>query len=365
MKPDNKPLTKSPYQNLLNKISKQYIKGQTHAVLSVNESIINTNWNIGKYIVEYEQGGKQKAQYGAKLLENLSKDLTLRHGRGFSRSNLNYMRLFYLLFPICETLSHKLSWSHYCELVKIDDELERSFYYQQNLLENWGVRELRRQKDSSLFLRLTSSKDKKKVLTLSKKGQIIETPEDLIKDAYVFEFLKIPEPYIISEKELETRLIDNLQNFLLELGKGFTFVGRQYRIIINNNVYRVDLVFYHRILRCFVLIDLKINEVKHGDIGQMNMYMGYFNKEENDESDNPPIGIILSKEKDELLVEYATYGMNSQLFVSKYQLYLPNKEELRQLLNNQLTDLNMNKIEERKKLLNKKSKKINGKKRSS
>jgi hypothetical protein len=184
------------YQNLLNKISQHYVEGQTLAVLSVNETIININWNIGKYIVEYEQGGKQKAQYGTKLLENLSKDLTLRHGRGFSRSNLNYMRLFYLLFPICETLSHKLSWSHYCELVKIEDELERSFYYQQNLLENWGVRELRRQKDTALFLRLAAAKDKSKVLALAKKGQIIETPEDLIKDVYVFEFLKIPEPYI-------------------------------------------------------------------------------------------------------------------------------------------------------------------------
>jgi predicted nuclease of restriction endonuclease-like (RecB) superfamily len=332
------------YQDLLDKISQHYIQGQVRAVLSINESIINTNWNIGKHIVEYEQEGKQKAKYGAKLLENLSKDLTLRHGRGFSRSSLNYMRLFYLFFPICETLSHKLSWSHYCELVKIEDKLERSFYYQQNLLENWGVRELRRQKDVGLFLRIASSKNKDKVLALAKKGQIIETPEDIIKDVYVFEFLKIPEPYIISENELETQLIDNLQKFLLELGKGFTFVGRQYRIIINNTAYWVDLVFYHRILRCFVLIDLKINEVKHGDIGQMNMYMGYFDKEETAEGDNPPIGIILSKGKDELLVEYATYGMSSQLFVSKYQLFLPNKEELRQLLNNQLSDLNTKKI---------------------
>jgi hypothetical protein len=173
--------------------------------------------------------------------------------------------------------------------------------------------------------------------------------------------VNISSNYIISEKKLETRLIDNLQNFLLELGKGFTFVGRQYRIILNNNVYRLDLVFYHRILRCFVLINLKINEVKHGDIGQMNMYMGYFDKEENAEGDNPSIGIILSKEKNELLVEYAIYGMNSQLFVSKYQLYLPNKKKLRQLLNNQLTDLNMNKIEERKKTPNQKLSKRNKK----
>jgi len=351
MKKLDKKLSLSPYEALLDKISQRYIEGQAQAIRSVNESIVSTNWDIGRYIVEFEQDGNPRAKYGTSLLENLSRDLISRHGRGFSRSNLNYMRLFYLLFPICETLSHKLSWSHYCELVKINNELERSFYYQQNILENWSIRELKRQKETGLFLRLAASKNKDRVLTLAKKGQIIETPEDMIKDVYVFEFLKIPEPYIVSEDELETRLIDNLQNFLLELGKGFTFVGRQYRIVLNNTVYRVDLVFYHRILRCFVLIDLKINEVKHGDIGQMNMYMGYFDKEENAEGDNPPIGIILSKEKDELLVEYATYGMSSQLFVSKYQLYLPNKEELRQLLNNQLADLNTNKSKKRKKLV--------------
>jgi predicted nuclease of restriction endonuclease-like (RecB) superfamily len=231
----------SPYETLLNRISHRYIKGQSTAIQAVNESIIDTNWDIGKYIVEFEQQGSPRAKYGKNLLDTLSKDLTLRHGRGFSRSNLNYMRLFYQLFPICETLSHKLSWSHYCELVKIDDELERSFYYQQNILENWSVRELKRQKDSGLFLRLAASKEK--VLELARKGQIIEKPEDVVKDMYVFEFLKIPESSIISETDLETRLIDNLQTFLLELGKGFTFVGRQYRIILNNTVYRVDLVF--------------------------------------------------------------------------------------------------------------------------
>jgi predicted nuclease of restriction endonuclease-like (RecB) superfamily len=180
-----------------------------------------------------------------------------------------------------------------------------------------------------LYLRLATSKDAKGVLEMHKKGSIIEHPIDIIKDTYVLEFLKIPEHHQISEKELETRLIDNLQTFLLELGKGFTFVGRQYRISLDNSHYKIDLVFYHRILRCFVLIDLKINEVKHQDIGQMNMYMGYFAEEENTEGDNPPIGIILTRKKNELVVKYATYGMNSQLFVSKYQLYLPNEEELR------------------------------------
>jgi predicted nuclease of restriction endonuclease-like (RecB) superfamily len=325
-----------PYQELLERISQRYVEGQAQAVRSVNEAIVETNWQIGKYIVEYEQEGNPKAKYGSKLLETLARDLTLIHGRGFSRPNLNNMRLFYISFPICQTLSNKLSWSHYCEFIKISDELERSFYFQQNVRDNWSVRELKRQMDSGLFMRLALSKDKDEILKLSRQGQLTAIPEDIVKDVYVFEFLKIPEPYNYSETDLETRLLDNLQTFLLELGKGFTFVGRQYRMMIDNIPYRVDLVFYHRILRCFVLIDLKINHVKHNDIGQMNMYMGYFAKEENFEGDNPPIGIILSKEKNELLVEYATYGMNSQLFISKYQLYLPNKEELRKIISNQL-----------------------------
>ncbi|MCL2417366.1 MAG: PDDEXK nuclease domain-containing protein [Bacteroidales bacterium] len=325
-----------PYQDLVSQISDTFVFGQARAVMAVHSYLIETYWKIGQYIVEYEQQGKEKAVYGSALLESLSRDLKSLHGKGFSRSNLNYMRLLYIRYPICEMLSHKLSWSHYFELLKIDDGLERSFYEQQTQLENWSVAELKRQKDSALFLRLALSKEKEKVLELAKHGQIVKSPEDVVKDLYVFDFLKIPEPYNVSETELEARLIDNLQSFLLELGKGFTFVGRQYRMMLNNTPYRVDLVFYHRILRCFVLIDLKIKEVKHNDIGQMNMYMGYFDKEENTESDNPPIGIILSKEKDELLVEYATYGMNSQLFVSKYQLYLPTKEELERLMNHQL-----------------------------
>ena len=325
-----------PYQELVQQISATFVHGQARAIAAVHSYLVETYWKIGQYIVEYEQQGKEKAEYGTKLLENLSRDLKLLHGKGFSLSNVKRMRQLYIVYPIGATASHQLSWSHYVELLKIDDKLERSFYEQQTQLENWSVAELKRQKDSALFLRLALSKEKEKVLQLSKNGQIIESPKDAVKDLYVFEFLKIPEPHEISETDLETRLLNNLQSFLLELGKGFTFVARQFRMTINNIPYRVDLVFYHRILRCFVLIDLKIREIKHNDIGQMNMYMGYFAKEENYEGDNPPIGIILSKDKDELLVEYATYGMSSQLFVSKYQLYLPNKEELRKLINSQL-----------------------------
>jgi len=325
-------ITDQDYQLLLDDISEQYAQGRTRALQSVNTTIVETNWNIGRYIVEFEQGGKSKARYGTKLLENLARDLTLRHGKGFSRPNLSNMRLFYLRYPICQELTDKLTWSHYCELISIDDDLERSFYLNQCISEKWGYKELHRQKETGLFMRLALSKDKNEVIRLAQKGQIIEKPDDIVKEVYVLEFLKIPEPSYYSEKDLEKRILENLETFFLELGKGFTYVGKQYCVTINNVHYYVDLVFYHRILKCFVLIDLKINRVQHYDISQMNMYMGYFALDENVEGDNPPIGIILSKEKDELLVEYATYKMNSQLFVAKYQLYLPDKDELRRLL---------------------------------
>jgi predicted nuclease of restriction endonuclease-like (RecB) superfamily len=319
----------SDYQSLLEQISETYTKGRVLAVQAVNTHITETYWQVGRHIVEFEQNGKIRADYGIALMAGLAKDLTLRHGKGFSRSNLVYMRLLYLRYPISQKPSHQLSWSHYVELLKIDDEMERGFYEKQAIAERWSVPELKRQKDAALFLRLASGKDKAGILQLAAQGQIIEQPADLLREPYVFEFLRIPEPYHVSETQLETVLCDHLQQFLLELGKGFTFVGRQYRVTINNTHHKVDLVFYHRILRCFVLIDLKINEVQHYDIGQMNMYLGYFASEENTEGDNPPIGIILTKNKDELLVEYATYQMNSQLFVQKYQLYLPDREELR------------------------------------
>ncbi len=321
--------TNNDYQHLLGRISTTYTAGQMRAVQAVNTHITETYWQIGRDIVEFEQGGQHRATYGKALLANLSRDLTLRHGKGFSRSTVIRIRQFYLLYPKGATLSHLLSWSHVVELLKLDDPLERSFYEKQAVLEKWTVRELVRQKDTSLFLRLAAGKDKATILALAAQGQMVEQPSDLLRDPFVFEFLKIPEPYQVAETTLESRLCDHLQPFLLELGKGFTFVGRQYRITLNNTHYRVDLVFYHRILRCFVLIDLKINEVQHRDIGQMNLYLGYFAAEENTPEDNPPIGIILTRHKDELLVEYATYQMNSQLFVQKYQLYLPNRDELR------------------------------------
>ena len=289
-------LTKTDgYQQLLEQTSNTYTQGRVWAVQAVNAHLIEAYWQVGRHIVEYEQAGSLRAEYCKALISTLAADLGLRHGKGFSRSNLVYMRLLYLRYPISQKPSHQLSWSHYVELLKLDDELERGFYEKQAITEHWSVPELKRQKVSSLFLRLAASKDKAGILQLAAQGQIGEQAADLLREPYVFEFLKIPEPHRISETQLETVLCDHLQPFLLELGKGFTFVGRQYRVTINNSHYKVDLVFYHRILRCFVLIDLKLGDVQHHDIGQMNLYLGYFAAEENGEGDNPPIGIILSR----------------------------------------------------------------------
>lgn len=344
MKKDiSKNISQPDYEHLLVRISDTYISGQVKAVQAVNIQLLETYWQIGRHIVEFEQGGNVRAEYGKALISNLSKDLSVLHGKGFSRSNIVYMRLLYLRYPISQKPSHLLSWSHFVELLKIEDDLERKFYEKQTISEKWSVPQLKRQKKTALFQRLALSKNKEEIIRLSEQGNEISKPTDILKDPYVFEFLKIPEEQLPSEQELENHLCNNLQQFLLELGKGFTYVGRQYRITINNKHYRVDLVFYHRILRCFVLFDLKINEVQHDDVGQMNMYLGYFANEENTENDNPPIGIILSKDKDELLVEYATYGMNSQLFVNKYQLYLPDKNDLIKLVNNTLQNEEENK----------------------
>lgn len=317
------------YQELLERIGDVYKSAKKRVIAAVDTEMLKAYWEIGKYIIAFEQGGKLKAEYGKALLTNLSKDLSTHHGRGFSRSNLNYMRLLYNKYPKCVTLSHKLSWSHYYELLKVEDDLARAFYEQQSIVENWTIRELRRQKKSGLFHRLAIGKNKDEILRLSKEGQIIETEGDLVKNPYIFEFLNFPENYQYSENDLEKAIIDNLQQFLLEMGKGFAFMGRQQRITLNNRHYFVDLVFYHVKLKCYVLIDLKIGEVAHEHIGQMKLYLGYYTKEINETTDNDPIGLILSEEKDDIMVEYAMLNDSSKLVVSKYQLYLPQIEQLR------------------------------------
>ncbi len=321
------------YSLLVSQISNLWKEAKAKSVIAVNTELLDANWHTGKYIVEFEQGGYAKAKYGDKLLVRLAKDLTLINGKGFSRSNLNYMRKFYLAFPKCETVSHKLSWSHYFEILKCDEPLELQFYMNECVKEGWSVRELKRQMKSSLFERLALSTDKDGVLALATNGQQVMKPTDIIRDPYVLEFVGLPMQKRYNESELETALKNHMEQFLLELGKGFAFMDRQYTIPIGSRRFKVDLVFYHAILKCHVLIDLKRAEIKHSDIGQMNLYLNYFKNEVCQPDDNPPIGIVLGAKKDELLMEYALQGIDNQLFAARYQLYLPNREELQSKLN--------------------------------
>lgn len=323
-------LLKPKYEKLLANIGLTIETARQNAVRIINTELVKANWEIGRHIVEFEQHGEERAEYGSDLLARLSKDLRQQYGKGFGRRNILDMRRFYLLYQKWQAVPAKLSWTHFIALLGITDETARKFYQQQAINENWSYRELERQIDSSLFERLALSKDRKAVLQLSEKGQIAANATEIIKDPYILDFLKIPQVKRLTEKHLEQKIIDNLQLFLLELGKGFAFIARQYKISLRNKHFYIDLVFYHRILKCFVLIDLKTRNVNHGDIGQMNLYLNYFKKEENVGDDNEPIGIILTAGKDEVLVEFATGGISNKIFVSKYQLYLPDKKQLQQ-----------------------------------
>lgn len=327
------------YVKLVSQISDLWDEARNTAFQAVNTSLLFANWHTGEYIVEYEQRGNIKAEYGKQLLTNLSKDLTLRLGKGYSRSNLFNMRLFYLTYPKIQTVSGQLSWSHYLELLKCDNELEREFYMTQARQEHWRVRELKRQMNSSLFERLALSSDKESVLALAHQGTQVAKPSDIIHDPFVLEFTGLPVHKRYKESQLEAALKKHMETFLLELGRGFAFIGRQYVIPIGSRRFKVDLVFYHTILKCYVLFDLKRSEIHHQDIGQMNMYINYFKNEVCQPDDNPPIGVVLGAKKDELLMEYALAGIDNNLFAARYQLYLPNKAELQEQLN-QLMDSN-------------------------
>jgi predicted nuclease of restriction endonuclease-like (RecB) superfamily len=316
---------KVEYNDLLDNIGRAIETARQNTAKAINTELVKANWEIGRYIVEFEQHGHERAEYGSDLLQRLSKDLKQRYGKGFGRRNVLDMRRFYLTYQKWQAVPAKLSWTHFVTLLGVSDETARKFYEKQASHDNWSSRELERQIDSALFERLALSRDKKGVLQLSEKGHIANHPTEIFKDPYVLDFLKIPQSNRVTEKHLEQKIIDNLQMFLLELGKGFAFVSRQYKISLRNKHFYIDLVFYHRILKCFVLIDLKTKSVRHNDIGQMNLYLNYFKTEEGVEGDNEPIGIILSADKDEVFVEYATGGISNKIFVSKYQLYLPNK----------------------------------------
>lgn len=297
----------------------------------VNQELLTTYWKIGEIIVRYEQNDQIRAVYGEKTLKQLSKTLTQELGKGFSRSNLQNMRQFYLSYPICQTVSGKLSWSHYCELMSISDADKRSFYEKECEQSGWSVRELKRQIESSLFERLLLSRgdaNKEQVMSLAQQGVDYSKPEEIIRDPYVFEFLGVPEDKPLLESDLEKALVQQIEKFLLELGRGFMFVGTQQRVTVGNNHYYVDMVFYNKILRAYVLIELKAKKLTPEAAGQINMYLNYYAAEVNDSDDNPPIGIILCTDKDSLEAEYALGGLSNQIFASRYVLYMPNKEQL-------------------------------------
>ena len=299
--------------------------------VEVNTTLLHTYWEIGRVICEYEQTDSVRAEYGKQTLKVLSKELTKEFGKGFSVSNIQFMRRFYQTYTIQQTASVKLSWSHYCELLSISDADKRSFYEKETINAGWSVRELRRQIESSLFERLLLSSgdaNKEKVLSLALKGNEIATPADIIRDPYVFEFLGLPENKPLLESDLEKALVAQIEKFLLELGRGFMFVGAQQRVTLGNHHYYVDMVFYNKILRSYVLIELKTTKLMPEAVGQLNMYLNYYASEVNDSDDNPPIGIILCTDKDSLAAEYALGGLSNNLFASKYVLYMPNKEQL-------------------------------------
>ncbi|WP_044410316.1 PDDEXK nuclease domain-containing protein [Thiomicrospira microaerophila] len=301
---------------------------------TINQTMTQTYWEIGRRIVEEEQQGQARAQYGAMLIKTLSQELTQEFGKGFSIDNLKNMRRFYQCFSKGETASHQfaLSWSHYIFLTRINNASERRFYEIEASNNRWSLKELKRQFNSGLYERLQLSTKKDKVQQLAIKGQVIESPCDLVKDPYILEFIGLPVLANYSESELEQRLIDKLESFLLELGKGFTFVARQKKITIDEKHFYIDLVFYNRLLKCFVVIDLKIGELKHQDLGQLMMYVNYYDRTEKQHDENPTIGIVLCKDKSKALVEMTLPENNNQLFASQYQTLLPNKEELKALL---------------------------------
>ena len=318
--------------DMYREISNIITSNKTKMIYQINNTLVKTNFMIGKIIVENEQNGNIRAEYGKDVLKKLSKKLTNKFGSGYSRSGLQNMRLFYDKYKNCQPLAGKLSWSHYCYLIYIEDDAERLFYENECIKSKWSKRELKRQIDSALFQRLLLSNgkvNKQKVLELSKCGQTLSKPEDILKEPYVFEFLGIKENKPLLESDLEKNLINHLSSFLMELGNGFMYVGNQVRITLDNNThYYVDLVFYNKILRSYVLIDLKTDDMRPEYVGQMNMYVNYYNNEVKDKYDNETIGIILCTGKKGVTMDYALGGLSNKVFASTYTCYIPNKDEL-------------------------------------
>ncbi|KAB2941875.1 MAG: hypothetical protein MPEBLZ_02170 [Candidatus Methanoperedens nitroreducens] len=328
-------------------------KARSAVYRSINFAMVLAYWNIGKVIVDEEQHGKERAEYGKALIKELSLRLTKEYGKGFDETNLRNIRQFYLTFPNCDALRRELTWTHYRLLLRIEKEDARNFYMLETVEGNWSTRELERQIGSLLYERIALSKNKDKVKELSTRGHVVQKPEDIIKDPYVLEFLNLRDSRDFMESDLEQGLINKLQEFLLELGKGFAFVARQKRITIDGDHFYIDLVFYNYLLRCFLLIDLKIGKLTHKDIGQMDFYVRYFEQEMKQESDNPTIGLILCSHKNEAMVKYTLLENSNRIFASKYKLYLPSEEELKEELERekQLLELELKEIKRDRKLL--------------
>ena len=318
--------------NFYNEIKNILISARNTVYKTANFAMVEAYWNIGKRIID-EQGGKDTAEYGQGLLQELSKQMTKDFGKGFTVANLKNMRQFYLTFPNGYALRSELSWTHYRSLMRVENENARNFYLEEAIKSNWSTRQLDRQINSFFYERLLSSQNKEEVSKEITQLEKSKSPEDIIRDPYVLEFLGLEANTDFYESDLEQALITHLQKFLLELGRGFSFVARQKRFTFDGRHFRIDLVFYNYILKCFVLIDLKIGDLTHQDLGQMQMYVHYYEREMMNEGDNPPIGIVLCADKSDSIVKYTLPEDEKQIFASKYKLYLPSEEELLNELN--------------------------------
>ena len=330
-------------QNFYNQIRNILLSARNKVYQTANFAMGEAYWNIGKSIIE-EQGGNEKAEYGAGLLKELSKQMTHDFGKGFTVANLKNMRQFYLTFPNGYALRSELSWTHYRLLMRVENDNAREFYMQEAVKSGWSTRQLERQINTFFYERLLSSKNKEKVAAEIQTSETAKTPEDIIRDPYVLEFLGLNPNDDFYESDLEQALITHLQKFLLELGRGFSFVARQKRITFDGRHFWIDLVFYNYILKCFVLIDLKVGDLTHQDLGQMQMYVHYYERELMNEGDNPPIGIVLCADKSESVVKFTLPENETQIFASKYKLYLPSEEELLQELRREYRALENGKI---------------------
>lgn len=310
-------------RNLFQSVKAVILRSRQSVYRMVNSVLLETYWTIGKLIVENEQNGKRRAGYGKATLKNLADLLTTEFGKGFDERNLNNMRAFYKGFPIWNALRTELSWTHYRLLCRLDSEQKQNYYLTETIENNWNSRTLQRQINSMAFERVLKQKDK---------STVTDTIQNLIKDPYIFEFLGLPSDYSNTEHSIETAIISHLQKFLLEFGKGFAFVARQQHMVTDSTDFFIDLVFYNYILKCFVIIDLKTGNLNHQDIGQIDMYVRMYDDLKRSETDNPTIGILLCSEKDETIVKYSILNDANKLFASKYLLYLPKEEELKQLI---------------------------------